>query len=272
MGRGRAPGVLDVGLASATKPVWHGPGIARLSDGDHGRRSLANAVLSYYSDSMVSEGHSANVERISEETERDGDGILEAMCREALANWGSRGDHPLEALEMYVEAKRFMEQEVAELVGQMRMLCEPPFSWDEIAERLGMSRQSAWTKYRPLEEGATRLRQRPGPRGAGDLIVFDFPVNASYVKNGEITVRTRFNALLDERLPGDGPSWGATLVKEGLREAVTIRRGHNPKRYYQVRVPKDVRARIGLRPREVVPVRISLLGPLTVVLGDDSAS
>jgi hypothetical protein len=59
---------------------------------------------------------------------------------------------PVEALEMYAEVRAFLEGKVAELVHRMRAGYDAPFSWDDIAGRLGISRQ-AWKKYRSAEEG-----------------------------------------------------------------------------------------------------------------------
>jgi hypothetical protein len=173
---------------------------------------------------------------------------------------------PLEALEMYAEA-RLHRGEVAELVHRMRAGYDAPFSWDDIAGRLGISRQSAWKKYRSAEEGVVRLRQRPGPCRQGDVVEFVFTVNDSYVRGGELTVPVCFNVLFDERLPGDGPSWSASIRSGETRDPVKFRCGHTrDRRYYQVRVPIDVRSWLGLRSKQVVDVRIALLGSLVVEL------
>jgi hypothetical protein len=43
-------------------------------------------------------------------------------------------------------------------------------------------------------------------------------------------------------------------------------RPYPDRRYYQVRMPKDVRSRLGLRSKQVVDVRIALLESLVVEL------
>lgn len=209
----------------------------------------------------MSAEHDEAINRIMAEAEADDRGLLEAMCRAARAIW----DRPLEALEMYAEARAFLEEEVGDLVQQMRARHDP-YSWDEIAGRLGVTRQSAWTKYRSADEGAVRLRQRPGPRGDGDFVAFRFEVGPSYISRGELTIPIEFNELLDERLPGDGPSWSASIVMDEVRDSVKIRRGHNPKRYYQLRISNVPRTRLDLQRGQLVGVRIPLLGPLVVTL------
>jgi len=215
---------------------------------------------------MTTEAHLASLERIVADTERDGRGLLEAMCREAgPANW----DRPLESLEMYSEARRFMEEEVAELVQRMRTHSEPPFSWDQIAERLGISRQTAWTKFRSVEDDVARLPQRPGPRRDGDVVEFSFRVNRSFLSprlSSPITIPTSFIGQLDDRLPGEGPSWQLMVVAPLGRGRGRVRRsqtgGH---RYYQLTFTPAVRQLIlgTTRLGDSLRVRIPLLGPLS---------
>lgn len=215
---------------------------------------------------MATEHHSARLDRIAIETEHDGRGILEAMCREAgPAHW----DRPLDALEMYSEARRFMDEEVAELVQQMRTHYDPPFPWDQIAERLGISRQTAWTKFRSVEGNVARLPQRPGPRRDGDVVEFSFEVNRSFLNprlSSPITVPTSFIGQLDERLPGDGPSWQLTVVAPLGRGPGRLRRSQTGgNRYYQLTFTPAVRQSI-LGPTQLgdpIRVRIPLLGQLS---------
>lgn len=213
---------------------------------------------------MQTPEHQTAIARIMVEAEADGRGLLEAMCRAADPDtW----DRPLEALEMYAEARSFLEEELGELVDRMRTWHEPPFSWDEIAQRLGVSRQAAWKKYGTSDDGATRLRQRPGPLGREDVATFDFNVGDSYLKRGELTIPVRFNAMLNERLPGNGPSWSASIHSGEVRDHIKIRRGHTSgTRYYQIRVPNDTRARIGLPKDHATEVSIYLIGKLVVTL------
>ena len=211
---------------------------------------------------MASPEHLRSLERIREETSTDGRGVLEAMCREAgPANWS----RPLEALEMYAEARTFLEEEIEELVGRMRTHYDPPISWDDIAERLGVSRQTTWTRFRSVQDGTVTLRQRPGPRTEADRVVFRFRVNKSYGDRGELTIPTNFNDALLERLPGDGPSWSAMLRTKGDRSPVKLRRGETGGHpYYQLRIPRGARESLRLRRNELVDVRIDLLGALVV--------
>ena len=218
---------------------------------------------------MPSQEHSADCERIIVETEHDGRGILEAMCRKAgPANW----DRPLEALEMYAEARLFMDEEVAELVQRMRAQYEPPFSWDQIAERLGISRQTAWKKFRMVEEDVTRLRQRPGPRRGRDVVEFGFEVNPSFLNPrnpSRITIPKLFNDQLDERLPGAGPSWQLAVVSRLGRGPGRLRRSQTGgNRYYQLTFSPETRQLV-LGPTGLgapVGVRIRLLGHLSAEL------
>jgi hypothetical protein len=211
---------------------------------------------------MTTREHRATLERLTAETLHDGRGILEAMCREAgPANW----DRPLEALEMYAEARRFMEDEIRDLVSVMRNGSVPPFAWEEIADRLGVTRQTAWTRYRSVERGDSSLPQRPGPRTEADRVDFQFRVNKSYNDRGEITVPTVHNKSLDDRLRGNGPSWSATLRLQVASAPIKLRRGRTGGNdYYQLRLPTDVRETLRLRRDEVVDVRIELLGSLDV--------
>lgn len=200
------------------------------------------------------------------ETERDESGILEAMCREAgPANW----DRPLEALEMYSEARRFMEEELADLVQRMRTHYDPPITWELIAERLGISRQTAWTKFRSVEDDVARLPQRPGPRRDGDVVEFTFEVNASFLNprlSSPITIPSSFIGQLDERLPGEGPSWQLTVVSELGRGPGRLRRSQRGgNRYYQLTFTSGVRQLVlgPTRLGELLRVRIPLLGDLS---------
>lgn len=204
-----------------------------------------------------------NLERVRIDTEANGD-ALAGICKEARRLW----DQPLEALEMYAEASNFLEEELNEIIDRMRSdWYGRPFPWEDIATGLGMTRQAAWSKYRRTVN-VQRLPQRPGPRGPEDLIDFSFMVNPSFLKTGEITVPTSFNPALDDRLPGDGPSWALTLVTATGRTPGKLRHGHNNVWYYQLRCPTEMRAEhlSGLQPGDQLGVRITLLGPPTAEL------
>jgi len=75
--------------------------------------------------------------------------------------------------------------------------------------------QTAWTKFRSVEDDVARLPQRPGPRRDGDVVEFNFEVNPSFLNprlSSPITVPKSFVGQFDERLRGDGPSWQLTVV------------------------------------------------------------
>ncbi len=234
---------------------------------------LTDRVTSDYYDAMSSDEHLAGLDRIDVETQQNGSGILEAMCRAAgPANW----DRPLEALEMYSEARRFMDDEIADLIREMRTHYEPPFSWDQVAQRLGISRQSAWAKFRMDEEDVARLRQRPGPRQDGDVVGFIFHVNQSFLNSrlaSPITIPTSFNDQLDERMPGDGPSWHLTVVSPLGRGSGRLRRSQTGgTRYYQLTFSPAVRQLVigPAKPGERLRVRIPLLGHLSAELSPET--
>jgi hypothetical protein len=98
--------------------------------------------------------------------------------REAWERLGGRprsGEEALGALSDIGLVRRLLDQAELEAVRAAR---RDRKSWAEIATRLGVSRQSAWERWRELDEepGPPAAREQPAPVAVPDVVGMSWPV------------------------------------------------------------------------------------------------